>query len=310
MSNQSKLFEKLRRIDVSKWVTTMWLVKRKLTAGQASYSVLRVDIDDKLQTKLKTKITNKIQDKRYRCEEYSFVSADQDDCVLTIDIAETDFKMVQDEMAKGLDNPKVTTYDELLNSWGYVVELKGNNGTIYGFRKINSITRAKKVRSMTSLLFKDQFLIDLDEAMVFTIDMKVDFFAYNGTIFISNKKEFENALNFRKGMESNRDAVLTEFATLGIFNDVPMIARVVGINLNMLRKVSTIQKSGYYRNELFMRNLIKLNATEKWGLVVKNNQIVVTEENVGLILTLLNNSRLKSPINQEVFDATVKKKVE
>jgi hypothetical protein len=288
----------------------MWLVKRKLTAGQASYSVLRVDIDDKLQTKLKTKITNKIQDKRYRCEEYSFVSADQDDCVLTIDIAETDFKMVQDEMAKGLDNPKVTTYDELLNSWGYVVELKGNNGTIYGFRKINSITRAKKVRSMTSLLFKDQFLIDLDEAMVFTIDMKVDFFAYNGTIFISNKKEFENALNFRKGMESNRDAVLTEFATLGIFNDVPMIARVVGINLNMLRKVSTIQKSGYYRNELFMRNLIKLNATEKWGLVVKNNQIVVTEENVGLILTLLNNSRLKSPINQEVFDATVKKKVE
>jgi len=289
----------------------MWLVKRKLSAKQAIYSVLRVDTNDKLQTKLKKTVAGKIQDKRYQCEEYSFLSADQDDdCLLTIGVDETDFKMIQAEIGNGLDNPKATTYEDLLDSWGYVVELRGGNEAIYGFRKISSITKAKKVHSKASLLFKNQLLIDLEEEAVFTIDMHVDFFAYNNTIFIRNKKEFESALNFRKGMENARDAVLAELGTLEMLSDVAVMNRMVGSNLNMLRKISAIKRSGYYRDPLFMKSLFKHNKIEKWGLTIKDNRIVVTEENVGLILTLLNNSRLKSPINQEVFDATVKKKVE
>ena len=303
MNNHSKLFEKLRKTDFSKWVTTMWLVKRRLIEKQATYSVLRVDTDAKLQTKLKKKVADKIQGKDHHCEEYSFLSADQDDCVLTINAEETDFKAIMAEIAKGLGNPKATTYEDLLNSWAYVIELWDSNGAIYGFRKINSITKAKKARSLSSLLFKNHLLIDLEEETIFTIDMHIDFLVYNGTIFISNKKAFENALNFRKGMENNRDAVLAEFKSLGIFSDVAVIGTVVGSNLNMLRKVSALQKSGYYKDVLFMKSLIKLNETEEWGLVVENNRIVVTEENVGLVLTLLNNNRLKSPINQEVFDA-------
>lgn len=58
-----------------------------------------------------------------------------------------------------------------------------------------------------------------------------------------------------------------------------------------------------------MGNLIKINEQRNWGLFLQDDQIVVTEENVELVLTLLNNSRLESPINHEIFDASVKKKV-
>lgn len=191
-----------------------------------------------------------------------------------------------------------------------MIELKGVDDVVYGFRKINSMTKAKKVHSLASLLFKNHLLIDLEEEQVFTIDMKIDFYAYKNTIFITNKKTFENALNFRKGMEANRDTVLNEFKSLRLFNDINLVGSAVGSNLNMLRKISAIQKSGYYKDPIFLKNLIALNKAEGWGLDIHENQIVVTEENVGLILTLLNNSRLKSPINQEVFDASVKKRVE
>ena len=52
-----------------------------------------------------------------------------------------------------------------------------------------------------------------------------------------------------------------------------------------------------------------VSKAENWPLTFENNAIVVSEANVDLVLTLLTNSRLKSPINQEVFDAMVKKKV-
>ena len=43
----------LRGTDFKHWLTTFWLVKRKLSQKQAKYSVLKVDTDAKLEQKLK-----------------------------------------------------------------------------------------------------------------------------------------------------------------------------------------------------------------------------------------------------------------
>jgi hypothetical protein len=59
-----------------------------------------------------------------------------------------------------------------------------------------------------------------------------------------------------------------------------------------------------------MLRLQELNEAEDWGIEIQNAQIVLTEDNVELILTLMNNDRLASPINDEVYDVTVKKRVQ
>jgi len=305
----STLLKELKAADFRRWVTTLWLVKRHLSGGEAGYSVLRVDTEKKLQSKLRTIITEKVQGREYKIEQYSFLSADQDDLVFTIDVAETDFSKIKAEIENGLDNSKAENYEDLLNSWAYVIQVKHKDTSLYGLRKINSLTQAKKITSFASFIFRNHLLVDLGDEQVFTIDKRIDFFAYRTTAFITNKKAFETALNFRKGMEKNRDDVLREFLSLGLFKTVEPIRKAVGSNLHFLRKVSAIQTSGYYKDGGFMEKLINVNKNENWGLTIEGDQIVVSEDNVDLVLTLLNNSRLKSPINQEVFDAAVKKKV-
>ena len=300
----------LRQIDFKAWHTTLWLVKRRLDVQKkAHYSVLRVDLDRKLQNKLKMAITDRIQGAEYKLDEYDFLTADQDDRLLTIESQETDFAEIQVEVDKGFSNKKVEKYEDLLDSWAYVIKLEHDVGAVYGVRKINKFTRSVKMKAVSYFIFEDKKLIDLEEKKVFALDTHIDFFVYDGTTFITNKKEFESVMNFRSGMEKNRDAVLTEFAALKMFSDVEPIRKLVGANLHLLRKVSAIQKSGYYKDKTFVANLIKMNGVEEWGLSIENGVIIVDEANVDLVLTLLNNSRLKSPINQEVFDAAVKKKV-
>jgi len=305
----AKQISHLRKIDFKPWATTIWLVKRRLIAQTAHYSVLRVDVEKKLQEKLKKAVTGKVQDADYRFEEYNFLTADQDNRIFTIGSGDTDFVKIQAEVEKGLENRKVEKYEDLLDSWAYVVKLEYDGNVVYGSRKINKFTRATKISAVAYFIYENQKLVDLEDKKVFTIDMHIDFFIYNGTAFITNKKEFESAMNFREGMEKNRDEVLSAFATLKVFSDVEPIRQGIGSNLHLLRKISAIRKSGYYQDESYLKNLLRLNHEKGWGLTVEDGVIVVDEDNVALVLKLLNNDRLESPINQEIFDASVKKKV-
>ncbi|MBP6421461.1 MAG: DUF4868 domain-containing protein [Propionivibrio sp.] len=310
MTAAAKKLKQLRQADLKAWTVSMWLVKRRLDVQKvAHYSVVRVDLDKKLQAKLKRAVVERVQGKEYKLDEYDFLTADQDDRLLTINVSDTDFSKVQAEVDKGLANKKVEQYEDLLDSWAFVVKLVHDGNAVYGVRKINKFTQATKVGAVSYFLFEDKKLVDLEDKKIFTLDTHIDFFVFDGTTFITNKKEFESAMNFREGMEKNRDSVLTEFVDLDVFSDVEPIRNTVGANLHLLRKISAIQKSGYYKDQTFLANLIKLNHSEGWGLVIEHGKIVVDEANVELVLTLLNNSRLRSPINQEVFDAAVKKKV-
>jgi hypothetical protein len=46
-----------------------------------------------------------------------------------------------------------------------------------------------------------------------------------------------------------------------------------------------------------------------WGVEWDDGKILVTPENVETVLKLLNNDRLESPVNEEVFDVAGKNKV-
>lgn len=306
-ANQS--LQTLRGTDFKHWLTTFWLVKRKLSQQQAKYSVLKVDTDARLEQKLKHAVIAKISDQGYQLDAYDFLTTDQDNGLLTIESAATDVTLIQAEIDKGTANPKVEKYEDLLDSWAMVIKLEHQDKALYAYRKIHKFTNPAKLAHVSFLQFKDQELKDLDQQEIFTIDTQVDFFSYEGTTFIANKKEFESTLNFRAGMEKNRDVVLQELVDLNIFSDASLLKEHIGANLNYLRKVSSIQKSGYYKDAQFLQELAKVNEQKGWGLVIENGAIVINEASIDLVLTLLNNGRLESPINHEMFDAPVKKKV-
>lgn len=58
-----------------------------------------------------------------------------------------------------------------------------------------------------------------------------------------------------------------------------------------------------------IQDLIKVCVDEKWELRISNGKIIVEKETVELLLKLLNNDRLRSPIDGELFDASAKNHV-
>jgi len=304
-----KKLESIRSIDFNKWFVTFWLVKRKMIQKDAKYFVLRVNINAKLERRFRGYLKNQLQNKEFHVAAYEFNNADGDDTLFAIEAGATNFVKIEAEIDKSFDNPYAKYYKELLNSWAYVVLFEKDDKQLYAWRQINADTQPKKVESKDAIFFHNHKLVDLDEKEIFMIYPRYDFFVYEGTIFIANKRHFESSMNFREGMKANAAEVLDDFDKLNIFNDVTIIQEFVGTNLHHLRKLSSIRKSGYYKQPDYMKELTRINAEESWGLKVVDGKIVVEKETVELLLKLLNNDRLQSRINNEWFDSGVKSPV-
>jgi hypothetical protein len=311
-------FKKLRAADLAKWKLTFWIVKQHRTNRVASYSVMRVEIDKKLATRLRGYVRAQVQDRDFQLTEYAFSNSDTDGVLLTLDASETetDFTDVESAIAKvqaatgaGFANARVTSREQLLNSWAYVLEFELGKERLYAWRKINTIEQPKASKSTKALIFRDQKLTDIDDDEVFLIDPNFDFFVFGGITFIASKRQFEVAMNFREGMKAHRDQALADFETLGILKNVDVLRTYIGDNLNHLRKLASIRKAGYYKQPSYLSKLMQINAEKEWGLKVDNGILVAEEATVALLLILLNNDRLQSPINDEVFDSAAKTKV-
>ena len=308
MSNKAHktTLKAIKAIDLQKWTATFWLVKRYMANHAAHYSVLRVNTDAKLQKRLKGYVANQLQGKDFHLAEYDFNNADGDDTLFTITADATDFPKVEVAINAGFDNAVASEYQDLLNSWAYVVQLEHGNNRLYAWRKISALTQPKKVQSRQATFFVQHKLVDVEDKEVFLIDPRFDFFVHGGMIFIANKKEFEISMNFREGMRAKAAEVIQNFNESGHFKNVDLIQKHVGDNMHHLRKMASILKAGYYRQPDYIRRMIEVSKAEGWELKVEDGQVVVEEETIDLLLKLLNNDRLRSLINNETFDAAAK----
>jgi hypothetical protein len=302
--------DKLIALDLKDWSVTFWIINRRMAKKEASYDAVRVDIDKKLERRLRGYLAGQLQGNTYKELPYAFTNVDTEDVILTLEESDCDFPKVRDSIAKGFDNPRVKEYDELLHAWAYVVHFALGRKTLYACRKITTATDPKRVQSRSVLFFENHRLIDIDDKDVFLLDPTFDFFVTDGTVFIAHKRGFESAMNFREGMKAYGDELLAEFDTRKLLSDTKPLRDHVGNNFHYLRKLAAIKRAGYYKQPTYMTRLIQVNEELKWGLTVENGQIVVEVEKIDLILTLLNNDRLRSPINEELFDSGAKRPVE
>jgi hypothetical protein len=298
----------LRQIDIEKWTATLSVVKRSLAHGKATYKVLGVDIDEALQQCLRADMWE-VLCRKFRFRSYEFLSEDQDEIMYTIKVEQTDFDGIRRAIEDGATVERAKSYSELMNSWAYVVRLQGMGNTVYGFRQVSRLTATKRVGGLRNLIWRDQMLVDLADQEIFTITKGFDFLVYSGWLLIAEKHKFETALNFRAGMERIRDEVLAELDQLGFCSDLAALKSAAGSNLARLRRICSISQNGHFKNPHFMRRAIDLNNRMGWGLSQQDGKIIVDETSIDTFLMILDNSRLQSPVNDEAFDAIVKRKI-
>lgn len=300
--------KEIKSEDFSAWATSFWLIKKR-TSAESPYSALRVDMDSKLQNRFRRYLKQQLQGKDFHLAEYDYNNADGDDALFTIDADSTDFTKVAAEIGKGFSNQRVTSHEELLRSWAYVILFEKDDRKLYAWKKISADTQPKKAAAKDLAFFLNKKLVDLDDKEVFMIYPRYDFFVYDGTTFIANKRQFESSMNFREGMKAKAAQVIQDFVDSGKFENTERIIRYVGENLHHLRKMASILKAGYYKQTDYIQKMIMVSKSEGWELNVKNGKVVVEDETIELLLKLLNNDRLRSPINNEVFDAAAKARV-
>jgi hypothetical protein len=308
MNELEKYFEELKDIKWENATVTFYIVKRILHKKKATYNTFLVETEEKLQEQLRSNICKKIESSE-NVLEYDFTTSDLDNNVLGMPTNETNFQKIL-ETINSLNNPeKINDCNDLLDSYMYVARLDKDDNTLYSARKVSDGWSTKKAFNVMQYIWKDQMLCDINQKKIFRIDKKIDFFSYGNSIFIADKKQFETALNFREGMIKNRDAIVEEFKKRELFSDPERILELVGNNIPRLRKLSQVQKSGYYKDENFLQRLQSINESEGWDLEYSNKgKIEITEENIDSVLTVLNNSRLTSLVNKETFDTPVKQK--
>ena len=310
MSTKTKSqLKEIKSEDFGGWSASFWLIKKHQVSKETAYSAFRVDMDKKLHNRFKRYLKQQLQGKEFHLAEYDYNNADGDDALFTIDADATDFSKVAAEIGKGFGNKKVSSHEELLRSWAYVILLEKDNRKLFAWKKISADTQPKKAASKDLAFFLNKKLVDLDDKEVFLIYPRYDFFVYDGTTFIANKKQFESSMNFREGMKAKAAEVIQDFANTGNFENTERITKYVGENLHHLRKMASILKAGYYKQPEYIQKMIAISKEEGWALNVKDGKVVVEDETIELLLKLLNNDRLRSPINNETFDAAAKARV-
>lgn len=307
MEQVRKRLNELKSLDLKTGTVSLWIVHRKLVKTKAQYSAFKVETGDELRPKLAGAVDRHVQ-KSNQVRPYEYITEDQDDCLLEQPTGTTDFDEIIALVSRNGEEFKVEQQQQLMNAWGYVVKLQIDETFVYGFRKIGRGWSTNNTGA--TWVFRNRVLYDLDDEPVFRADNKIDFIAFEGSVFILDKSSFETAVNFREGMQRHRDEILDEFQDIDLVSDVEVIRKSVGDNLHKLRKLASVRNNGYYRLPWYMERLKEVNDQEGWGLPInEKGTIEICEENVDLALTLLNNDRLKSPITDEMFDVPIKRSV-
>ncbi|MGY6648499.1 Kiwa anti-phage protein KwaB-like domain-containing protein [Wenyingzhuangia sp. IMCC45574] len=305
-------FKSLKKLDLSNSSISLAVVKEYKSKRESKYNISYVPIDEKLETRLANIIKNKIE-KSNSIEEYSFDCPEpEEDQIRSINSEGTDFEKILDKL---IDlNPEediIENVDELVKSKSYLIILRIDSEIkLVGFKKLPENWKMKKSKGFIPLLYKENRFEDLEEENVFSISNSLDFIYYSENLFILNKKGFEAGLNFREGMISKANEFYEEAQSLNLFVNIDKLEEKVGNNQRYLRKISTIKKLGHYKDQLFLNRFKTINDIKQWGVEFTDDQIIIEDNNIETILTILQNKRLHSDLTEEDFDVESVKSLE
>lgn len=303
------VIDELKNLELAESEPYFWIIHRSLWKRRAKYKTLFAKIDDLEESfiNLLIQYVGKINS----VENYQALTVDTDeDSFLFARSEETDFQEILENINKGADNETVKKIEDLHTAWGYAIEFKINNDKIIAFAKINEGWNIKSKLSFLNAVFKEGKFVNIVDGNIFPLRKGFDFISYRNNVFIHNKENYEKALNIREGLVLKRDDIITELKKNNILKDGSLFKKLIGDNKKHLRKLAMAQDYGYYKDKSFLANLEKVAKDNNWGIERIEGKFDVNEDNLDLFLTLINNGRLRSPINEELFDTDVKKKVE
>lgn len=310
MTNQQK-FNELKGLNLNESFVSLAIVKEYKRDRVSHYNIEYVEIEEDLETRLRDIIVSRVE-RAGSFEEYTFDCPEpEEDLVRTIPYESTDFyKIMESLLTLNPEEDKVDSVEDLIKAKSYIIVLRDNEGIqLAGFKAIPENWKLKKSKGLIPLLFENNTFKDLETDNVFSISSTVDFLFYKELLFILSKKAFEQGMNFRDGMIAKANSLYEETEELNLFINIDILKNRVGNNQRYLRKLATIKNLGYYKDQDYLTKFKAVNEAKGWGIEFAEGQIVITDETLDDVLTVLQNKRLHSELSEEDFDVESVKKL-
>jgi len=303
--------KKLKTIDFKKCHISLAIVKEYKRQRQSHYNVKYVQINPKLEDRLRKILSSKVEVSN-TVEDYTFDCPEPEaDHVKSISYEETDFYQIFNKLLPlNPEEDVVESVDELVKAKSYLIIVRNDEKIqAIGFKTLPENWKMKKAKGFIPLMYKDNRFEDLDSNPVFSIARSIDFIYFKDVLFVLSKKLFEAGLNFRKGMIAKSEEFYDEAEKYNIFKNIDVLKEKVGNNQRYLRKIATIMNLGYYKDQRFLDKFKLVNDIKNWDIEFNDGHIVITEEKLDAILTVLQNKRLHSELTEEDFDVESVKKL-
>ncbi|MER0240374.1 Kiwa anti-phage protein KwaB-like domain-containing protein [Fulvimarina sp. MAC8] len=293
----------LKEFDIQDASVALWVVKgpRSLAGSPPTYTGRWVSVDDDLQSALRSTVAEQ-RDGIGDVEPYGLLANPLDGGALAIEADETHAPILTSELVEQSDARRVRTVKHLHNSAFYVVKLVDGDRILHAVRQTTPAWRTKNSKTYRSVIFKENELT-LDEKPRFEIAKTIDFFIYDGTVFVRRKAGFETILIYKEAHQEDFRHLQAEPAFQGVFVDLAPLVAHVGVNKLLLRRVSAIKQKAHYRDADFMRRLHQHAGALGFSIRFNNQgKIIATPETCAEIMTALLDHRLTSIVSNGIFD--------
>lgn len=299
------VWKQILKIDWSNSIISFYVGYRKFQ-NKTPYSILSILKGDK-QDKLFRKFLQRKLDVKHEFSAYTFTPPSSHSAVLTTPAAEYPYYQ---NLYSALNSEKmdsVKKYEMVIKGHFYVLCYTPKDGgePLYAFRRMEKKYNVLNNERLTKFLWNENGFFDIENKPSFKLDGFFDYIVYNNMIFIFNQKNFEYILNVKDAIVNLSKRIINNLGEIGIIENPKDFESIVGCNMHHLRRVANIESEGYYKDEKYVKNMLKIIKEKKqWNIQLNEDatKIVVTPENMVSVVKVLTNNRLFSLISEEEFD--------
>lgn len=293
-------FEALKRFDFTHAQIYLWVFKKSTTAAKFSayYAQTDAPLNAMLQAAVGAEMVRVIE-----IANYSYLAETNENSCLSTPVNGTDFEQLKIAVDRPEPDCRVRAVKDLQNAEGYVVKFVHGGQTVYAIKRSTNTWKTKYKKSHINMIFRNGELSAIEDNE-FAIEKNFDFYAFDGHLFIANKRAFESAMAYRVAYAQAFTTLRTNQAFAGLFTDMQPLIDYVGSNSIQLRRMAVVEQKGLFLQPGFMAAVRAVNANRQWGLNFDphTNQIIPCDQTVKTIIQILLDHRLLSEVTQNIYD--------
>jgi hypothetical protein len=302
----------LKTVEIPASAINLYVLKiNKLNKNKRCQEVRNLQCAPALAMRLAEDLKKNIMG-RGHISNFSDITTNQDNRIYYVNAHETDFPQILSVMYPPADKGEIKTISslkELTEFNGYVVEVCREEGLspLYGFRYIAQAWSPKNSAG-GFFKFNNDMVAIIDDSPVFRIDSYFDFVVLGDDMHVLDCGKFETAMQFKERLEEIKLETVSEMQSSNAFVDDggSVLATAIGTDKHFLRQLSSVKNKGFFKDPVWMGQLREAARNAGNWLIEfdPEGKIVVKPEKeyIRELLTLLQNKRVRTVVDQNIFD--------